>query len=133
MDDIQKKAERAAAQAEKQLEEAKAAPDDGSYTHVFKKPFTYEGTTYESLTFDWEHLTGKDSLNIERELRLHGLTVVRAEYTPEYLISFAARACTYRDEAGKRKVSAFTIQAMPVRDFRAICAKARIFLQRAEL
>ncbi|MBR2131393.1 MAG: hypothetical protein IJ955_02450 [Oscillospiraceae bacterium] len=118
--------------AEAQAEAAKKEPDAGSYTHVFAAPFSYEGETYEQLTFQWDSLTGKDSMDIERDLRMKGLTVVVAEYTPEYLTSMAARACTYRDSNGKRTVSMFTLQALPLRDFRAICGQARRFLQRAE-
>lgn len=124
--------EGAARLAAEQAQEANAQPDHGSYTHKFKTPFSYEGETYEELTFQWDGLTGKDSLDIERELRTRGITVVVAEYTPEYLAAMAAKACTYRDSEGKRKVSAFTLQAMPLRDYRAICANARRFLQRAE-
>jgi len=124
--------EDAAQAAEAEAQAAMAEPDVGSYTHVFNTPFTYEGETYERLTFQWDGLTGKDSLDIERELRSKGITVVVAEYTPEYLTSMAARACTYRDAEGKRKVSMFTLQAMPLRDFRTICSRARRFLQRVE-
>ena len=125
-------AEDAALAAEAQALEAQSEPDLGSYTRTFATPFSYEGETYERLTFQWDALTGKDSLDIERDLRTKGITVVVAEYTPEYLAAMAARACTYRDSEGKRKVSMFTLQALPLRDFRAICAQARRFLQRAE-
>lgn len=124
--------EDAARAAEEQAQEAQKEPDVGRYTHVFSTPFSHEGETYERLTFQWDTLTGKDSLAIERELRTNGITVVVAEYTPEYLASMAARACTYRDSEGRRKVGADTLQAMPLRDFRGICAQARRFLQRAE-
>jgi len=124
--------EGAARLAEEQANNATALPDYGSYTHEFRTPFSYEGETYKELTFQWDGLTGKDSLDIERELRARGITVVVAEYTPEYLTAMAAKACTYRDNEGKRKVSAFTLQAMPLRDFRAICSRARRFLQHAE-
>lgn len=123
--------EDAAKAAEAQAKAAKKEPDVGSYTHTLATPFTYEGETYEQLTFKWDALTGKDSLDIERDLRTKGITVVVAEYTPEYLASMAARACTYRNAEGKRTVSMFTLQALPLRDFRTICAQARRFLQRA--
>ena len=122
----------AALAAEAEALTARAEPDTGSYTHIFTTPFTHEGETYDQLTFRWDNLTGRDSLDIERELRSRGVTVVIAEYTPEYLTSMAARACTYRDSDGNRKVSTFTLQAMPIRDFRSICSQARRFLQRAE-
>ena len=125
--------EDAAKAAEAQALEAQKTPDMGSYTHTFTTPFSYEGETYECLTFQWDGLTGRDSLDMERELRSKGITVVVAEYTPEYLTAMAARACTYRDSEGRRKVSIFTLMAMPLRDFRTICTQARRFLQHVEL
>ena len=35
-----------------------------------KKPLDYEGRTYERLTLDLEHLTGKDSIEVETELMM---------------------------------------------------------------
>lgn len=42
----------------------------GTYTHIFRTPFTWEGHTFEELTFDFASLTGGDSLAIENELLL---------------------------------------------------------------
>ena len=44
--------------------EAEVKQGTGSYTHTFSKPFTYEGKTYERLTFDFDKLTGNDCLAI---------------------------------------------------------------------
>lgn len=119
-----------AAEAERIEAEAKATDTDAdAYTHVFKEPFTYEGCTYEQLTFDWSRLTGKDSLAIESEVLMRfKKTVVVPEYTPEYLIGMAARACTERDENGKPVVGTDMLTAMPLPDFKRICGKARNFL-----
>ena len=106
--------ESTAEQAEKLEKEAKAEADTGTYTHIFKKPFTHEGRTYEKLTFYWDGLSGKDSVAIERELLGRGLTTVIAEFTPEYLAAMAARACTYRNDDGFRTVTIDTLYAMPV-------------------
>ena len=84
--------EDSAAQAERLEASARSEADSGTYTHVFKRPFTHGGVTYEHLTFDWESLSGKDSVAIERELRGVNVTVVLAEFTPEYLAAMAARA-----------------------------------------
>ncbi len=119
-------------QAEQTESAANAEPDTGVYTHTLKKPFTYEGRTYETLTFDLDGLTGKDSVAVESELRSQRITVVIAEYTPEYLMGMAARACTERDERGKRTVSTQLLMALPLRDFRQICTQVRHFLLRAE-
>ena len=37
--------------------QAEAATATDTYTHVFKKPFTYEDKTYEQLTLDFGSLT----------------------------------------------------------------------------
>lgn len=111
--------------------EVKAEDDIGKYTHIFKKPFTHEGRTYKKLTFHWDGLSGKDSVAIERELLGRGLTTVIAEFTPEYLASMAARACTYRNDDGFRTITTDVLYAMPIREFRQICGAARSFLLRA--
>ena len=121
----------AAEMIEKQAEAAGVGT--GAYTHIFRKPFSYEGRTYEELTFDWESLTGNDSLAIENEVVARGKTLVVPAYTGEYLVGMAARACTERDEKGKRVVGTDTIRAMPLGDFQKICNRARNFLLRAGL
>lgn len=123
--------EESAKQAEQAEAEARAEADGGTYTHVFKNPFTYEGRTYEQLTFDWESLSGKDSIDIERDLLRRRITVIAAPFTPEYLAAMAARSCTRRSEEGFRVVDMDMIYAMPLRDFRRICDEARGFLLRA--
>ena len=100
----------------------------GSYTHVFKKPFTHEGVTYDELTFDFETLTGNDSLEVERDLlTTRGRTLVTPEFDSNYLAGMAARACTYRED-GRRTVSRHTIAAMPIGDYRKICKEVQNFL-----
>lgn len=123
--------EESAKQAEQEELEALLGKDDTIYTHVFKKPFTYEGRTYEQLTFNWGNLSGKDSVAIERELLNRNIAVVSAEFTPEYLASMAVRACTYLNEEGFRTVTTNLIYALPLREFRIICKAARSFLLRA--
>jgi len=121
-----------AAQAEQLEAEAQAGPDISTYTHTFKTPFTYQGITYEKLTFDWTALSGKDSVAVERELlnrRL--LTTVMPAFTPEYLVGIAARACTYRNGDGFRTVTTDTLYALPLPEFQQICSAARNFLLRS--
>lgn len=122
-----------AAEAAAQLEEeAKMADDTGHYTHAFKKPFTYGGRTYETLTFHWEALTGADSLAIEGDMLRHGKTLVTPAFSGDYLTGMAARACTERNENGGRVVGTDMIKALPLTDFSKICGRARSFLLRAE-
>ena len=121
-----------AAKAAEELERAAGMQTDiGSYTHIFKTPFTYNGKTFDQMTFNWEGLTGNDSLAIEAELRTHGITLVIPAYTGEYLSGMAARACIERDEKGARTVGSDTIRAMPLADFQMICGRARTFLLRS--
>lgn len=119
-------------QAEQLEAEAQAEADICTYTHTFQRPFTYEGITYEDLTFRWDSLSGRDSVAIERELLQRGITTVIAEFTPEYLAAMAARACTYRNADGFRTISTKTLYALPLREFRKICGAAQRFLMRSE-
>ena len=119
-------------QAERLAAEILAQNDVSTYTHTLKNPFTYEGVTYKKLTFNWDSLSGRDSVAIERDLIRRGITTVMAEFTPEYLAAMAARACTYRNEEDFHTVKAETLYALPMRDFRQICGAARRFLMRSE-
>ena len=79
MNDTEKKtttegAERPAGAAEavthEPAQEAAEKPAEGNtgvYTHVFKKPFEYEGKTYTELTFNFERLSGRDMVSIETD------------------------------------------------------------------
>ena len=42
--------------------EAQAKESVGNYTLKLKKPFTFEGQTFDELNFDFEGLTGDDAL-----------------------------------------------------------------------
>lgn len=117
-----------AEQAERLEREAQAQKDGGTYTHVFQEPFTYQGETYEKLTFNWKSLSGKDSVAIERELLNRNITTVIAQFTPEYLAAMAARACTYRNNDGFRTITTDALYELPILEFRAICDAARRFL-----
>jgi len=57
-----------------------------SYTHTFDTPFTFEGRTYDTLTFDFGKLSGDDDIAIENELQALGKPVVVAEMSGEYQI-----------------------------------------------
>ena len=117
--------------AEKEAEEARKEPQIGSYTHTFDNPFQWKDHTFETLTFDWTTLKGKDHLEIEQELLMKGRTLVNAAFTGDFLAGMAARACTARDEDGKRLIDGQAVMDMPLGDFQAITRKARGFLLRA--
>ena len=123
----------AAAEAAAALDaEAKASPDDMTYTHTFKRPFEYRGHIVSELTFDWGGLTGADHQAIEDDLRRHGLTLVIPSFTGEFLEGMAVRACTNRDANGIRIVDMDMLRALPIRDYQQIYMSARRFLRRGE-
>lgn len=97
-----------------------------SYTHNFVRPFIYEGKTYETLTFDFGKLTGRDGLAIQDELDAKGKAVVVKQMNDNYLLRVAARACTI-------PISTDVITAMPLYEFNKIMQKARTFLLRSGL
>lgn len=121
-----------AEEAERVEEEARQEPETGSYTHTFKKPFPWNGKTYETLTFDWTALSGRDHLDIESEIVMKGRTLVSPAFQGDFLAGMAARACTERDEKGRRVIDGQAIKKMSMTDFQAITRKARGFLLRAE-
>lgn len=119
-----------AAAAEEEAEKAREEQETGSYTHTFKEPFQWKGRTFESLTFDWTALKGRDHLEIEQELLAKGRTLINAAFSGDFLAAMAARACTERDEEGKRVIDGRAVTDMPIGDFQAITRKARGFLLR---
>ncbi len=129
MDKDMKTTAEAAADLER---EAKNEPDTGIYVHTFRHPFDYRAHTYETLTFDWETLTGEDYLAIENEMLRKGKTLVTPAFSGDFLCGMAVRACTARNDEGFRAISTEALKAMPMRDFQAICGRARNFLLRAE-
>jgi len=112
---------------------ALAAGGWGQFIHVFQTPFVYEDKTFDSLTFDWEKLTGMDSLAIESEILTRtGRAVVSPKFSGEYLAGMAVRACTSRTAEGKRP-DRNTLLALPLGVFQKICGSARNFLILSEL
>lgn len=63
-------------------------------TIYLRKPLKYADKEYTELSFDFDKLTGQDSLNIERELSSLGKSSVPTPLNSEYLIRIAAKACT---------------------------------------
>ena len=116
---------------------AKAEQENSSaYVHKLKKPFTFEGCTIEELSFDFDQLTGNDSLAIEDELQAMNKPVIVPTFSGQYLIRMAARACTTTfttADGKKRRVGADVIQALPIGDYNRIRSKARTFLLASEL
>ncbi len=121
---------RAAEQAEA---EARAEEDVGCYIHTFQKPFVWKDTAYTELRFQWDVLTGKDYLAVAGELERLNRMLIAPQFDGNFLAGIAARACTERDEKGKRVLSTEAIRSMPIRDFQTIIGSARSFFLRAAL
>lgn len=118
---------------------AKAKAEQGNasaYVHKLKKPFTFEGCIIEELSFDFDRLTGNDSLAIEDELQSMNKPVIVPTFSGQYLIRMAARACTTTlttPDGRARRIGADVIQALPIGDYNRIRSKARTFLLASEL
>jgi len=110
-----------------QTEAEKLAIEGGdyTYTHKFRKPFTYMGAVYTELRFDWDSLTGRDSLAIEAELQALGNPVVVPAFSGAYLIRMAAKACTV-------KIGADAFEYMPLAEYNKVRNSARSFLLASE-
>mgnify|MGYP004515487849 CR=1 FL=1 len=99
--------------------------NDGVFTLHLVRPIEHEGKTYTDLTFDFDSLSGNDSLAIERELQMLGHTVIVANFDSEYLIRVCVKACTEPlgiDALGK----------LSIRDFNRLRNTVRGFLSRKE-
>ena len=106
--------------------EEEAAKDDADlFVFRFKKPFEYEGKTYTELKFDFNGLTGADSINIEAELQAKGVAIFAPAFSAPYLVRMCARACT-------EKVDYKFFEALRLKDYVTIRSKARNFLLSSE-
>jgi len=96
------------------------------YTHHFKKPFNYNGIEYSELHFNFDDLTGADSLDVEKEMARTGAGVVIAgAFNSEYMIRIAAKACA-------EPIGADAFKNMRLYDYNKIRDRVRGFLLRSE-
>ena len=112
--------------------DAEEAGSVDTYVHIFDKPFTFEGETFESLSFDFGALTAADSLAVERELADMGRRELAPETAGAYQIRLAARACTTRRADGRR-LGVDAYMAMPIAAYTRIRGRVRSFLLLAGL
>lgn len=94
--------------------------NDALYTHTFIKPVNYEGKTYEKLSFDFDSLTGGDSMDVEDELMRQNHPVITRSIDSAYLTRMCARACT-------EKVGYDIFRVMTARDCNRITNICRRF------
>lgn len=91
------------------------------YVHVLKKPFSYEDETFKEFTFNWDMLSGKDMVDIEREMSDDGEFALSPEYSTSYLLRLAAKAADVNYEV---------IKCLPIDEASVIRNKTRDFLRR---
>lgn len=108
-----------------QIAEEQEEMGAGIYVHVFTKPFQWEGKVYGSLTFDFESLTGRDTLAVERELAAKNIFTVVRSLNIEFQMRIAARACT-------SPIGTDMLESMPIKDFEKIMNRVRAFFAAAE-
>lgn len=99
--------------------EKPAEGNTGVYTHVFKKPFEYEGKTYTELTFNFERLSGRDMVSIETEMQMNNEYAIAPEISRSFQGKMAAKAAGIGNDV---------LEAMPLKDFNKITNAARSFL-----
>lgn len=101
--------------------QAEAATATDTYTHVFKKPFTYEDKTYEQLTLDFGSLTGRDFMAIDREVReREGRVPIVPVYDTSFLMRMVCRA-------SKEKIDYDTIVAAPLQSSTRSAIRRAVF------
>ena len=112
---------------EEELEQAKAEAKkaENLFKLKLKKPLSYEGTDYTELSFDFDNLTGRDSLDVERELAMRAIQVAVPAFSGEYIIRIAAKACT-------APLGSDAFEAMSLRDYNRLRGKVRNFLMASE-
>ena len=112
-----------AAEIKKELPQDVATEEStGAVVVNLKKPLDYNGHIYESLTFDLESLTGKDSMEVEAELmqRKKGAVIVGA-LNNDYILGIAAKAC-------KEPIGSDAFLTMSLKDFNKVKEAVRNFL-----
>ena len=112
---------------EKEFEVAQEAAAKAKDTFIVKlrKPLMYNGTEYEELEFDFDGLTGNDSLEVEKELARRGVQVLVPAFSGEYLVRIAARACT-------APIGHDAMLKMSIQDYNKIRSRVRNFLMSTE-
>ena len=97
--------------------------EDTVWTYTLRKPVSYNGETFTELHFDFENLSGKTILQIDRELQRLGLAAAAPEFSTDFQIRIAMRAC-------KEPVGSDFFDMLGAKDFMRIRSRARGFLMR---
>lgn len=112
--------------AQSEAETENKGNDIGKRIMILKKPIEKLGTEYKELHFDYDKLTGVDSLEVEEEIeKTTGMTVVAPALNLQYLVRISARAC---DEP----IGSDDIFHMNLSDFNHVRNMARNFMLRSD-
>lgn len=93
--------------------------NSGVYVHTFQRPFEYEGKQYQTLTFNFDSLTGRDMISIESEMQAMNEYAIAPEISRIFQEKMAARAAGLASDI---------LEAMPLVEFNRITNAARDFL-----
>ncbi len=91
----------------------------GIYVHEFSQPKKYNGKEIESITFDYNSLTGKSFIQIEKEMTDKGEVALDPMLSRTFQAKLAAKA---------GKVGVDFIEGLSLGDFYRITSSARNFL-----
>ncbi len=117
----------------RQIDEAEREANENAsnrFTYEFENEWSVEGETFGSLSFNFDKLTARDSLAAEAELRGAGVNMVVPEFSGEYLIRIAARACETRRADGRR-LGSDVFLSLPLKAYSRIRNETRSFLLRS--
>ncbi len=94
--------------------------DHNTHTVSLREPFEYEDREYTQIVMDFGSLTGKDALDIEKEMRDDGIFFVQNEgYDRGYQLIAAAKASGIAKDV---------LLALPLRENRRVKHAARDYL-----
>ncbi|WP_081750971.1 phage tail assembly protein [Paenibacillus sp. FSL R7-277] len=101
----------------------KELEETGAEVYTFARPVNFEGDTFESLSIDFDKLTGEDILTCDRQYQMESARQSGGELIKEtnkaYQAYIVARA------AG---VHVGLIKALPAKDFTKLTLQAQSFL-----
>ena len=87
--------------------------------HKFRKPYSFDGDSFDKIDLDLDALTGDDMLTAEREFTAAGGFGAMMETSKGYLAILAAKAA---------KVPAEFINGLPAKEFSKITLAVQTFL-----
>lgn len=92
---------------------------------TLSRPVMYNGEEIRELDFEWDRLTGKDSLDIENEVNMRQKVVGNPRFSGEYLLCMAVKASC-------PKVDRSFFLRMALTDFNRVRSAASNFLLQSE-